>query len=125
MRSSTSSGARETPPAPEGNDEDAFLSSELEEVWQFLSIEERVEGFRILTRSDAEDLFDRLIASDQARLILALPQADRRKAVARPGRFKALLFCSATAAEPKIRPTVRPGRTRRPSIWGKTWLRKS
>jgi magnesium transporter len=60
------------------DDQDAFLSSELEEVWAFLSIEERVEGFRILSRSDAEELFDRLSASDQARLILALPQAERR-----------------------------------------------
>src|SRR5262245_26727542 len=65
-------------PSPEEGDDDAFLPSELEEVWAFLSIEERVEGFRILSRADAEDLFDRLSATDQARLILALPQAERR-----------------------------------------------
>jgi magnesium transporter len=59
-------------------DDDTFLSSELEEVWPFLSIEERVEGFRILSRSDAEEMFDRLSASDQARLILGLPSAERR-----------------------------------------------
>ena len=65
--------AREpAPPDDRGDvaeDDDTFLSSELEEVWPFLSIEERVEGFRILTRADAEDLFDRLSAADQARLI--------------------------------------------------------
>ena len=65
-------------PDPEPEPDEAFLSSELEEVWTFLSIEERVEGFRILTRSDAEDLFDRLSATDQATLILAVPQAERR-----------------------------------------------
>ena len=73
--------ARVRPPSgPVQLDEqsDAFLSSELEEVWTFLSIEERVEGFRILSRADAEELFDRLSAADQARLILAVPQADRR-----------------------------------------------
>jgi magnesium transporter len=64
------------PEPPE--EEEGFLSSELEEVWTFLAIEERVEGFRILPRADAEDLFDRLSAVDQAKLILGLPQAERR-----------------------------------------------
>ena len=66
------------PPVETMDEDEGFLSSELEEVWPFLSIEERVEGFRILSRSDAEDLFDRLSAADQARLILGLPQAERR-----------------------------------------------
>ncbi len=70
--------ARAAGEPPAEFEEDAFLPSELDEVWTFLSIEERVEGFCILSRSDAEDLFDRLNATDQARLILALPQADRR-----------------------------------------------
>jgi magnesium transporter len=63
---------------PEPPEEEGFLSSELEEVWAFLATEERVEGFRILPRADAEDLFDRLNATDQAHLILGLPQAERR-----------------------------------------------
>jgi magnesium transporter len=68
----------ESPLDADADADDTFLSSELEEVWPFLSIEERVEGFRILSRSDAEDLFDRLSAADQGRLILAVPQAERR-----------------------------------------------
>ena len=66
------------PPLNEDTDDEAVLSSELEEVWPFLSIEERVEGFRILSRADAEELYVRLSAADQTRLILALPQAERR-----------------------------------------------
>ena len=56
---------RDPVPPPDLYEEDAVLSSELEEVWAFLSIEERVEGFRILSRSDAEDLYDRLSATWQ------------------------------------------------------------
>src|SRR5438552_16370795 len=41
----------ETQPADE-----TFVVSELQDAWHILSIEERVEGFRLLPRGDAEEL---------------------------------------------------------------------
>ena len=40
--------------------------------------EERVEGFRLLPRADAEELFFTLAARDQYDLIMGLPPGDRR-----------------------------------------------
>ncbi len=68
-----------SPPEAEshGTDE-AFVASELQDAWHILSTEERVEGFRLLPRSDAEDLFFTLAARDQYELIMGLPPGDRR-----------------------------------------------
>lgn len=52
--------------------------SELYEAWPALSMEERVEGFEVLQRDDAEEFFLQLSAQDKARLILALPAGERR-----------------------------------------------
>ncbi|HXU68280.1 MAG TPA: magnesium transporter [Polyangia bacterium] len=60
-----------------GSDE-AFVASELQDAWHILSAEERVEGFRLLPRADAEELFFTLGSRDQYELILGLPTGDRR-----------------------------------------------
>ncbi|HZI09177.1 MAG TPA: magnesium transporter, partial [Myxococcus sp.] len=51
---------------------------ELHEAWPVLSIDERVEGFRLLPPSVAEDFFLGLSAREQAELILHLPPGERR-----------------------------------------------
>jgi magnesium transporter len=56
----------------------ALDASELEDAWPILSTEERLEGFRYLERTDAEDFFLGLSARDQAELLLLLPQQERR-----------------------------------------------
>ncbi len=58
--------------------DDAFVVSELQDAWHVLSLEERVEGFRLLPRTDAEELFFTLAARDQYELIMGLPPGDRR-----------------------------------------------
>ena len=60
----------------EGDEE--FVASELQDAWHILSTEERVEGFRLLPRADAEELFFTLAARDQYDLIMGLPSGDRR-----------------------------------------------
>lgn len=59
---------------PEAN----FTPTELYDVWPVLSREERVEGFELLRRDDAEAFFLQLSARDRAQLILALPPGERR-----------------------------------------------
>lgn len=51
---------------------------DLRDAWPLLSKEDRVEGFRILPRSSAEDFLLECSARDQAQLILALPASERR-----------------------------------------------
>ena len=55
-----------------------FSPTELYDVWPVLSREERVEGFELLRREDAEAFFLQLSARDRAQLILALPPGERR-----------------------------------------------
>ena len=50
----------------------------LGEIWPALSLDERVEGFRLLDAEDAEEFFLNLPARDQADLLLALPRGERR-----------------------------------------------
>jgi magnesium transporter len=51
---------------------------DLHEVWPVLSIDERLEGFRLLPPDVADDFFIGLSARDQAELILHLPPGERR-----------------------------------------------
>lgn len=59
--------------------ETALTPVELSDAWSILSLEERVEGFRLLQPDDAEEFFDGLSARDQAELILAFPAAEHRR----------------------------------------------
>jgi magnesium transporter len=64
--------------AEAGSSEETFVVSELQDAWHILSTEERVEGFRLLPRADAEELFFTLTARDQYDLIMGLPAGDKR-----------------------------------------------
>src|SRR5213075_1837276 len=51
---------------------------ELVDAWPVLSAAERVEGFGLLPRAEAESLFFALDARGQAEVIRALPEGERR-----------------------------------------------
>jgi magnesium transporter len=55
-----------------------FTPTELYDVWPVLSTPERVEGFELLHRKDAEAFFLQLSDRDRTQLILALPPSERR-----------------------------------------------
>ncbi|MBS1106324.1 MAG: magnesium transporter [Deltaproteobacteria bacterium] len=57
---------------------ESLLSDELVEAWPALSGDERLEGFRLLTPVEAEDLYLGLEARDQVSLLLALPSGERQ-----------------------------------------------
>lgn len=52
--------------------------NELHELWPVLTLEDRVTGFRLLGREDAEDFYLSLTAREQAELIVNLPLGERR-----------------------------------------------
>jgi magnesium transporter len=64
--------------SPEPEIEEPLSISDLEEAWSLLVPSDRLESFRALERTDAEDFFLSLSARDQAELLLALPSAERR-----------------------------------------------
>jgi magnesium transporter len=61
-----------------GEDAGAVTASELREAWPALSTGERLEGFVLLDRRQAEDLFVSIPARDQSELLLAHPPEGRR-----------------------------------------------
>lgn len=67
-----------TTTAPSQSADDRFSTEELREVWRVLSPAERVEGFTLLSRPDAEDIFFSVSPADQAALVAGLPEGDRR-----------------------------------------------
>lgn len=52
--------------------------AELQANWAHLSLDDRVKGFRKLTRDYREELFLGLTSSDQAELVLTMPEHERR-----------------------------------------------
>jgi magnesium transporter len=58
--------------------QERLTPDELFEAWAALSDAERVEGFTLLAREDAEELVDQLDARQQADLLLAIPTNHRR-----------------------------------------------
>ena len=58
--------------------DDRLSAQDLREAWWALSLDERLEGFRLLPRGEAEDLFFSLSPAEQAALVLALPEDERR-----------------------------------------------
>ncbi|NVJ00244.1 magnesium transporter [Myxococcus sp. AM009] len=56
----------------------ALSMEELHEAWPVLSVDERLEGFRLLPASVADDFFLALSAREQAEVILHLHPAERR-----------------------------------------------
>ncbi len=55
-----------------------FTAAELYDAWPVLSDTERVEGFEVLQRDDAESFFLQLNVRDRANLVLGLPPGERR-----------------------------------------------
>jgi len=58
--------------------ERSLYATELQDAWQVLSPEDRLEGLRLLPHADAEDLLLGLPARDQAELILSMAPDERR-----------------------------------------------
>ena len=57
---------------------ESLLVDELMDTWPILDDEERLEGFRLLAREEAEDLFLALDSPDQVALLRALPSRERQ-----------------------------------------------
>lgn len=58
--------------------DDELTAADLREIWSILSQDERVQGFRVLPREEAENLLFSLTGSDLTQLMLALKPSDRR-----------------------------------------------
>ena len=58
--------------------EKGLSQSDLYSAWPALSMDERVEGFELLPREDAEEFFLQLSARDQAAIVLALSPGERK-----------------------------------------------
>ncbi len=58
--------------------DDELTAADLREIWSILSLEERVQGFRVLPRDEAETLLFTLTDTDLSSLVLALKPSDRR-----------------------------------------------
>src|SRR5213595_3325008 len=67
-----------SPPAVARDDRDRLCGTELQDAWPVLSRADRAEGFSLLPRGEAEDLFLALSSREQYHLLLALPLEDRR-----------------------------------------------
>jgi len=65
-------------PALELERPERLTGDELRDIWIALSPGERLEGFHLLPKVDAEDFFLALPARDMAELVLVLPPDDRR-----------------------------------------------
>jgi len=67
------------PPAPAATTEREPLSlGEIRDVWPLLTQEDRIQGFLMLPRDEAEDFFFSISARDQAGVISALPGREQR-----------------------------------------------
>jgi len=64
--------------APVVEESDRLSLEEIRDVWPLLVDEDRVTAFRSLDHSVADDFFLSLNTADQAALVLALPQGERR-----------------------------------------------
>lgn len=58
--------------------DDELTAADLREIWPILSLDERVQGFRVLPREEAENLLFSLTDADLTHLVLALKPSDRR-----------------------------------------------
>ena len=58
--------------------DDELTAADLREIWSILSLDEKVQGFRVLPREEAENLLFGLTDSDLTKLVLALKPSDRR-----------------------------------------------
>jgi len=67
------------PPTQNESDLDARVAAaDLRDAWQVLDPPSRIEGFRYLTSSDAEEFFLELPALDRAQVLLGLPTSEQK-----------------------------------------------
>ncbi len=57
---------------------EGLTAGELRDAWMILSRDDRLMGFKLLSREESEDFFLELSARDHAELLLSLPQPERR-----------------------------------------------
>jgi magnesium transporter len=68
-----------TPPPVAATPEREPLSlDEMRDVWPLLAQEDRIQGFLLLPRDEAEDFFFSLSARDQAELVVSMPGREQR-----------------------------------------------
>jgi len=67
-----------SPPAAARDDGDRLCGTELQDAWPVLSRADRAEGFSLLPRGEAEDLFLALSSREQYHLLMTLPLEQRR-----------------------------------------------
>jgi magnesium transporter len=66
------------PPDAESDVAERLSAEDLRAAWNLLVHEDRIDSFRALDRTEAEDFFLELSARDQAELLFSLPPAERR-----------------------------------------------
>ena len=66
------------PPSVDPEVPEKLSLEDLQDAWSLLVAEDRLDAFRALERTEAEDFFLGLSARDQADLLLGLPSAERR-----------------------------------------------
>ena len=67
------------PPTPNESELEARVAAaDLRDAWQVLDPPSRIEGFRYLTSSDAEEFFLELPALDRAQVLLGLPTGEQK-----------------------------------------------
>ena len=84
---------------PGRDPEGGLLADDLREIWGFASPEEKVEGFRSLPPSEAEEFFLSLDTRSQAELLTVLPANERQLWMRQLPPDDAADVCQAVAAE--------------------------
>ncbi|HEV8246668.1 MAG TPA: magnesium transporter [Polyangiaceae bacterium] len=68
-----------TMPPPESGPRDVLSVADLRDIWLILPPADRIEGFKLLERREAESFFQELSTRAQAELMLAMPPDQRRR----------------------------------------------
>ncbi|MFZ5440915.1 MAG: magnesium transporter [Myxococcota bacterium] len=58
--------------------DERLTSEELRDCWPILSASERIEAFQHMARADSDDFFLGIAAADQADILVAMPEGERR-----------------------------------------------
>ncbi|MEB2343968.1 MAG: magnesium transporter [Deltaproteobacteria bacterium] len=91
-------------PEPDASSAEPLSSADLLDAWPITSRDERLEGFRLLSRSEAEELFLGLAPGAQADLLLSLPREERRSwlRLLAPDDAADLLQAAPAGARPEL-----------------------
>jgi Mg/Co/Ni transporter MgtE len=71
-------GANRFTLTPELDTSENLSADDLRAMWMILEHDERIEGFKLLPRTEAEEFFLELAARDHAELLLGLPAEEQR-----------------------------------------------